>query len=349
MEYNTKILSSDVEGIRAAAEILKKGEVVAIPTETVYGLAANALDSEAVKRIFAAKGRPGDNPLIVHISGKPDIYKYAREVPKAAEILAEAFWPGPVTMVMKKADIIPFETSGGLDTVGIRFPAHKAARAIIEECGFPLAAPSANLSGSPSPTRFSHVMADMNGRIPGAVDGLDCAVGVESTVVCFEGDNDVRILRPGFVSKEDIEALTGIGKVICDRGVTERINEGERVMSPGMKYRHYSPKAAVTLIEGSAEALAEFMENTDGNMGGTIDSKVCAMIFDGDEEVFRGKNYITYGYTSEEQARQVFDCLRRVDDEGYEKVYVRSPRRDGVGLAVYNRLLRAAGFEVILL
>ncbi|MDE7293968.1 MAG: translation factor SUA5, partial [Oscillospiraceae bacterium] len=175
------------------------------------------------------------------------------------------------------------------------------------------------------------------------------AAGAAPTVACCAADNDVRILRPGFVSKEDIEALTGIGKVICDRGVTERINEGERVMSPGMKYRHYSPKAAVTLIEGSAEALAEFMENTDGNMGGTIDSKVCAMIFDGDEEVFRGKNYITYGYTSEEQARQVFDCLRRVDDEGYEKVYVRSPRRDGVGLAVYNRLLRAAGFEVILL
>lgn len=339
MEYNTKILFPNEEGIRAAAELLKKGEVAAIPTETVYGLAANALDREAVKKIFEAKGRPGDNPLIVHISGKPDIYKYAREVPRAAQILAEAFWPGPVTMVMKKADIIPLETSGGLDTVGIRLPAHRAARAIIEACSFPLAAPSANLSGSPSPTKLSHVMTDMNGRIPAAVDGGDCAVGVESTVVCFEGDNDVRILRPGFISKEDIEAVQGIGDVICDRGVTERINEGEQVMSPGMKYRHYSPKAAVTLVEGEAKELAELLDSED--------TSVCAMIFDGDEGVFRGKNYITYGYTPEEQARQLFDCLRRMDEEGYEKVYVRAPKRDGVGLAVYNRLLRAAGFEVI--
>lgn len=334
----TKKFLPDSEGINRAAALLKAGEVVAIPTETVYGLAANALDPTAVEKIFAAKGRPSDNPLIVHISDISHIYKYAETVPEAAVKLAEAFMPGPVTMVLPKADIIPMTTSGGLSTVGIRFPAHKTARALIEACGFPLAAPSANLSGSPSPTRFSHVMSDMNGRIPGAVDGGDCAVGVESTVVSFDGSGCVRILRPGFVSPEDI---MGIGlDVVCDRGVTEEIGQGEKAMSPGMKYRHYSPKANVTLVEGDMQKFCRFMEDKTGD-------RVLAVIFDGDREVFPGKNYITYGNTPEEQARQLFDVLRRLDCEGCKQAYIRTPVREGVGLAVYNRLLRAAGFEVI--
>lgn len=332
----TKILSPDENGIAAAAALLTAGEVVAIPTETVYGLAANALDPAAVEKIFAAKGRPSDNPLIVHISDISHIYKYARAVPMAAVKMAEAFMPGPVTMVLPKADIIPPVTSGGLDTVGIRFPVHKAARAIIDACGFPLAAPSANLSGSPSPTRFSHVMSDMNGRISGAVDGGDCAVGVESTVVSFDDDGSIRILRPGFISPEDI--MEAGFKVICDRGVTEKIVDGERVMSPGMKYKHYSPKANVTLVEGSLPEFIRFMEDK------AVDG-VFAVVFDGD--VFPGKNYITYGRTPEEQARQLFDVLRRLDGIGCKQAYIRTPEKQGVGLAVYNRLLRAAGFEVI--
>ncbi len=339
MQFDTQILSSSDSDIKKAGELLRKGSVVAIPTETVYGLGANALDEEAVRKIFKAKGRPQDNPLIVHIGEFSDIYNYVTDVPENALKLAQRFMPGPLTMVLPKKDIIPNATSGGLDTVGIRLPVNKVARAIINESGCPIAAPSANLSGSPSPTTLEHVVKDMSGRIPAIVDGGHCSVGVESTVVCFDNDGKVRLLRPGFVSFEDICDTVGEDNAVCDIGVTEKISEGEKVLSPGMKYKHYSPKADVVIVEGTAESFRRYVAEHDSD-------GVYAMIFDSDKTDFSSK-YITYGDTSEEQARQLFDVLRRTDELGAVKVYARCPEKSGVGLAVYNRLLRAAGFEVI--
>ncbi|MDD7428445.1 MAG: L-threonylcarbamoyladenylate synthase, partial [Oscillospiraceae bacterium] len=221
--FQTEMLSAEEKDLIKAAELIKQGEVVGFPTETVYGLAGNALDPEAVAKIFAAKGRPADNPLIVHLADFSEITEYAEDIPDSAYKLAEIFCPGPITMVVKKKDIIPDITSGGLDTVGIRVPVHKTAREFIRLCGVPIAAPSANLSGSPSPTSADHVFADMNGRIPAVIDGGNCPVGVESTVVSFEG-NAVRILRPGFVSGEDIKNA-GF-EVLYAKGVTEKIDEG---------------------------------------------------------------------------------------------------------------------------
>ena len=339
MTYDTQMLSSSEEDIEKAAALLREGKVVGIPTETVYGLAADALNSTAVSKIFKAKGRPQDNPLIVHIGEFSDIYKYVTEVPENADKLAKAFWPGSLTMVLPKRDIIPMTTSGGLDTVGIRFPVHPVAREIIRRSGTALAAPSANLSGSPSPTAAMHVYNDMNGRIPAIVDGGDCAVGVESTVVSFDKDGRVRLLRPGFVSLEDIKGVVGEDNAVCAKGVTEKISDGEKVLSPGMKYKHYAPKANVTILCGTIEQFTKYVSAHN-------DDRVCSMIFDSDANGFPFK-YITYGDTSEEQARKLFSVLRSLDDMGTEQVYARCPRQTGVGLAVYNRLLRAAGFEVV--
>ena len=334
--FDTKLLSSDKIDIEYAATLINKGEVVGMPTETVYGLAANALDCDAVKKIFEAKGRPQDNPLIVHISDVNMMDKYVHSVPELAYRIAEKFCPGPITMVLPKRDIIPDVTSAGLDTVGIRIPFHKTARELITACGKPLAAPSANLSGSPSPTAAKHVMDDMNDRIPAVIDGGACAVGVESTVISFENDG-IRLLRPGFVSVEDLE-MFGV-PVFCDKGITEAVSENEKVLSPGMKYKHYSPKANVTIVSGELENFVKFVSEHNGD-------NVYAMIYDNDAVVCPFK-YLTYGNTAEEQAAQVFAQLRRVDEIGAEQVYVRCPVQNGVGFAVYNRLLRSAGFEVV--
>lgn len=336
MLYDTLCLSSSDEDLKKAAILLQNGKVVAIPTETVYGLAGNAFDEGAVEDIFKAKGRPSDNPLIVHISDFDMIRNIAVDIPPIAISLANKFWPGPLTMVLKKSDNIPSITSGGLDTVGVRMPESVVARKIIELCGNPLAAPSANLSGSPSPTTFNHVRDDMMGRIPAIVDGGDCSVGIESTVVAFDGDS-VRILRPGYISLEDI--LTVTDKVEIDKAVLEGITDGEIVASPGMKYKHYSPKAKVLLIESDFESFSEFA--TENNKDGLY-----LLVFD--EDVKRLElPCISYGGTDKEQAKELFAKLRELDNLGAEIVYARAPKKNGVGLAVYNRLIRAAGFEVI--
>lgn len=334
MKYTTKWLKADADGISEAAQWLRRGEVVGIPTETVYGLAADATSEEAVRKIFSAKGRPQDNPLIVHISDLAMLSEYAQEIPDAALRLAEKFWPGPLTMVLKKKPVIPPVTSAGLDTVGIRFPSHPIAREIIRAAGVPLAAPSANLSGSPSPTAAQHVWDDMEGRIPAVVDGGTCDVGVESTVVSFE-DEAVRILRPGLITAEELEAV-GVA-VTIDAGILHPLSESEPVRSPGMKYRHYSPKARIVLVEGTLERFTAYMEQR-------LTSGTYAMVFDKDTYPFR---HLTYGNTGREQAHEIFDKLREFDKLGASVVYVRSPKKKGVGLAVYNRLLRAAGFEVV--
>lgn len=335
MSYETRLLTSSEADIEYAAELIRQGELVGMPTETVYGLAADAENSQAVKRIFEAKGRPQDNPLIVHLGDISQIEEYACDIPDIAYRLAENFCPGPLTMVLPKRDRIPDVTSAGLDTVGIRIPGHKTARALIKASGKAIAAPSANLSGSPSPTTAMHVMKDMEGRIPAVIDGGSCPVGVESTVISFE-DGRIRLLRPGFVSAEE---LSGFGQVIADRHITEAAAEGEQVRSPGMKYKHYSPKANVTIIEGSGE---EYLEYVNSRMG----DGVFAMSFD---SIAAGCRIpcISYGDTSEEQAARLFAVLREFDEMGAKQVYAQCPSPDGVGLAVYNRLLRAAGFEIV--
>lgn len=335
--YKTKILSSKKDDLIYAAELLSAGEVVGIPTETVYGLAADATNNLSVAKIFTAKGRPADNPLIVHLSDISDIELYVKEIPPLAYILAREFCPGPLTMVMKKRDIIPSITSGGLDTVGIRIPYHKIARELIKLSGKPLAAPSANLSGSPSPTQAMHVFHDMNGRVPAIIDGGSCPVGVESTVISFENDG-IRLLRPGFITVEDFENM-GI-TVYRDKGIIEETPFGEKVLSPGMKYKHYSPKANVTIINSDLDNFNEYIKKHNND-------DTYAMIFDYDKGYYPFGNYMTYGNDSKEQAAQLFDVLRRFDEINAKQIYARCPSTEGIGLAVYNRLLRAAGFEVI--
>lgn len=336
MNYLTKMLEPNDVGIEEAAGLLKSGEVVGIPTETVYGLAADATNEEAVKKIFIAKGRPQDNPLIVHISDISTLADYVKDVPDIAYQLAEKFWPGPLTMVLPKKEIIPYTTSGGLDTVGIRFPSNKIAQEIIKTCGKPLAAPSANLSGSPSPTTAKHVFDDMNGRVPAIVDGGACEVGVESTVISFEGDT-VRLLRPGYISIENLKSVTQ--NVVADKGILNKIGEADKVLSPGMKYKHYSPKANVIIVESNLEDFISYVSEHKSE-------NTYAMIFNNDKDNFPFK-YLTYGNSSAEQAHEIFDKLREFDKLGADTVFARSPSKDGVGLAVYNRLLRAAGFEVV--
>ena len=336
MNYITKMLTTSDAGIAEASNLLKAGEVIGIPTETVYGLAADATNEEAVKKIFIAKGRPQDNPLIVHIADLSMMTDYVKDVPAIAYKLAEKFWPGPLTMVLPKKDIIPCITSGGLDTVGIRFPSNKIAQQIIMTCGKPLAAPSANLSGSPSPTTSKHVFDDMNGRVPAIVDGGACEVGVESTVISFEGDV-IRLLRPGYISLEDLKSVTE--NVVADKGILNKIGETDKVLSPGMKYKHYSPKANVIIIESSLDDFVSYVSEH-------VSENTYAMIFDNDKINYPFQ-YLTYGNSSEEQAHEIFDKLREFDKLGADTVFARSPSKDGVGLAVYNRLLRAAGFEVV--
>lgn len=328
----TRVLPFSAENAALAADILRNGGLVGIPTETVYGLAANAFNEQAVSDIFSAKGRPQDNPLIVHISNMDMLPPLVREIPEAAKRLAEAFWGGPLTMIFPKSDLIPDRTSGGLDTVAVRMPASSAARAIIDACGFPIAAPSANLSGSPSPTTAQHVFSDMNGRIPLIIDGGECSCGVESTVICFR-DGGIHILRPGGITAE---MLSEYGSVTVDKAVTAKPAENERVLSPGMKYKHYSPKANVVIVDAHGEAFLDFCNSHVSGKTLAFGAGVA------ETGIFRD-----CGSTPELQAHRLFAMLREADEEGAESVYVEMPEKDGIGLAVYNRLLRAAGFEIV--
>ncbi len=333
---NTVILGTSQDDISFAADLINSGEVVGIPTETVYGLAADATNEEAVRKIFAAKGRPADNPLIVHISDFNMVYDIASEVPELAHKLAEKFWPGPLTMIMPKSDRIPAVTSGGLDTVGIRYPAHPVALALINASKKALAAPSANLSGSPSPTNCARVYEDMRGRIPAIIDGGESDVGVESTVISFEGDG-IRILRPGKISAEDL--LTVTDNVYIDKGVLAQLDVNAVVKSPGMKYKHYSPNAEIILVESDVDAFKRYVSENKN------DDTFC-LLFD-ESEAIEGVKYLAYGITSEEQAHYLFERLREFDEMGAKTVYARCPSKEGVGLAVYNRILRSAGFNLI--
>lgn len=336
----TILLNDNEKDLEYAAGLIKQGDIVAFPTETVYGLGADASNESAVKKIFEAKGRPSDNPLIVHLHDFSEAYKYTSYIPEIAFKTAEKFCPGPVTLVLPKNDKIPYATSGGLDTVGIRIPLHSCARKLIQKSGKPVAAPSANTSGYPSPTSAMHVMRDMNGKIPAVIDGGDSLYGVESTVISFDDENTIRILRPGFITREDL--LSICTNVIIDPAVTEGIKEGQKVMSPGMKYKHYSPSANIALVEGDINKFAEFAKNHNGD-------DIYYLVFNEDFKKLSLKNCIPYGADSIEQAHLIFSKLRQLDEINAERVYVRVPEKKGVGLAVYNRLIRAAAFEVIYL
>lgn len=331
------MLSSSEEDLIKASELLKSGHVVGIPTETVYGLGADATNPKAVREIFRAKGRPMDNPLIVHIANIEDANKIAKDIPKLFFDLAEKFWGGPLTMIVPKKDIIPYETSGGLETVGIRMPSHPVAKRLIELSGVPISAPSANTSGYPSPTTAQHVLHDMNQKISAIVDGGECSVGVESTVISFDDSNTVRILRPGFITPQDLQSVAK--NVLLDKGILSEIDANEKVSSPGMKYKHYSPTADVKILEGSLDSFIEYVSTHNHD-------NVYSLIFENDISKFPFR-YLTYGNSDLEHAQQVFSKLRELDTLGAKTVYIRKPSIDGIGLAVYNRLIRASGFEVI--
>ncbi len=333
----TKQLSDCAADLLEAAQLLKNGQVVGIPTETVYGLAADAKNPDAVRQIFTAKGRPADNPLIVHIAEIQQLPEVSAIQPKLAKTLATHFWPGPMTMILPKSSEIPSVTSGGLDTVGIRMPAHPAARTLILLSGKLLAAPSANRSGYPSPTTASHVYRDMQGKIAAVLDGGACGVGVESTVLTLEGEDSIRILRPGAVTAEMLAEV--VPHVTIDDAVLHQLAQGQIARSPGMKYQHYSPKAKVTLIKGDIVSFASYV-NAKQSAG------VYALVYDG-EEHFLSTPCLTYGIDCQAQAHQVFAKLRELDDLNASHIYVHAPCTNGLGLAVYNRLIRAAGFEVI--
>lgn len=337
MNKVTRILDAEKEyDINEAGELLRSGELVAIPTETVYGLAGNALNPSVAAEIYRVKGRPSDNPLIVHITEMEELAPLVKEIPEAAYRLAEAFWPGPLTIIMKKSELVPKETTGGLDTVAVRMPSHPAARAVIRAAGVPLAAPSANLSGLPSPSAFEHICDDLNGRVAGIMNGGDCEYGLESTVLTLVTEVP-RVLRPGGISVEQLRAV--LGEVDVDPAVLIKPEENARVSSPGMKYKHYAPHADITIVDASLETYAAFVNAQEDAV---------ALCFEG-EEAYLNCKAVTYGkaYDALSQAHELFASLHKLDAIGAKKVFARMPRKAGVGLAVYNRLIRAAGFKVV--
>ena len=335
---NTLFLDFNEDNIRIAGDLIASGQLVAFPTETVYGLGADARNAQAVHSVFDAKGRPADNPLIVHIAASEQIYEIASRVPEIALRLAGAFWPGPLTMVLPKQDSIPMVTSGGLDTVGIRMPSHPVAKALIESSGCPIAAPSANRSGRPSPTTAEHVMADMDGRIAAVLDGGLCEGGVESTVICFDDAETIHILRPGLISAEDLAPYCK--RVYVDPAVYSQIAPDARVASPGMKYKHYAPKAKILPVDApDFEGFVSYVQSHQ-------QENTWCLLYDSDPEI-PGIPCMRYGDTGREQAHYLFLRFRQLDEAGAAVVYVRMPRQSGADLSVYNRLMRAAGFEVI--
>lgn len=335
----TQVLPVNEQSIALAARLLQQGELVALPTETVYGIAADARNGAAVRKIFAAKGRPQDNPLIVHICGMQMLRGIVAEVPPRARKLAAAFWPGPLTMVMPRGEEVSDVTCAGLDTVGVRMPSHPVVQAVIRASGVAFAAPSANLSGKPSPTNAQDTLADMDGRLPLILDGGESAVGVESTVVSVTGEHPV-LLRPGYITKEQMEAVLG-EEVQVSPAILEKLKEGEVARSPGMKYKHYAPKAQVTILQGDFAAYRQYVAQHAG-------PGVWALCFDG-EGAQLPVPYIEYGrdHDGAAQAHHLFAALRELDRNGAQIVYARCPERDGVSMAVYNRLIRAAAFRVV--
>lgn len=343
---NTIISKIDINNIdknelKKQAELLKEGKTVIFPTETVYGLGANALDEDAVKKIYEAKGRPSDNPLIVHIYNKEEVYNLAKGINEKAEIIMEHFWPGPITIILNKKDIVPYKTSGGLETVAIRMPSHSIARAIIKQAGIPIAAPSANISGRPSPTKADHVYEEMNGRVSGIVLGGDSNFGLESTVLDVTTETPM-ILRPGSITKEDLEKV--IGEVLIDPSLAKK-EDNDKAKAPGMKYTHYSPDADVYIVSGDEHATIEKInslaeENEDKGL------KTGVMCLEKNKHHYKGE-VLSLGNSLEEVGSNLFDALRQMDKMNVDIVYSEEFPTDGVGQAIMNRLLKSAGYKTI--
>ena len=331
-----RLTAADVE--RAAA-ILARGGLLGIPTETVYGLGANGLDPEAVTHIFEAKGRPQDNPLILHVPSAEWLARYCADIPAAAYTLAERFWPGPLTMILRRKPVVPDVVTAGLNTVGMRCPAHPVCRAIIAAAGVPVAAPSGNTSGRPSPTNMADMLEDMDGKIDGIVDGGPCSVGVESTIIDLT-EAPPRLLRPGGVTLEELR--DALGEVAVDPAVTRLMGEGERPRAPGMKYRHYAPKAPVTVVKGDAAATAAYIQ-------ARLKAGEGVVCFDEFAGLYAGHQVERLGPADDKaaQARNVFDALRAFDGTGVTAIWSQCPDEAGLGLAVSNRLGKAAGFHII--
>ena len=329
----------DTNAVAEAAAILRRGGLLGIPTETVYGLGADALNEDAVRRIFEAKGRPQDNPLIIHVPSADWLERYCQNVPAAAYRLAEKFWPGPLTMILPRREIVPLRTTGGLETVGVRCPNHPATLAIIEAAGVPIAAPSGNTSGRPSPTTAQHMMDDMAGKIDGIVDGGPCAVGVESTIIDLTV-TPPRLLRPGGITPEQL--ISVLGDLVIDKAVTAQIDKDAVVKAPGMKYRHYAPKAPVTVVRGDPAQTAAYIAQHIGEKTGV-------MCFDEYRDCFPGCVVGCFGSENDlgTQAREVFDRLRAFDDTDVRQIWAQCPSDEGLGLAVANRIKKAAGFSVV--
>ena len=337
---NTQLLSAlDDQTPAIAAELIRRGELVAIPTETVYGLGADGLNESAVAKIFEAKGRPQDNPLILHIWDAEQMEQFCHDIPKAAYNLAKAFWPGPLTMVLPARQIVPRRTTGGLNTVALRCPDNAVTREIIRLSGVPIAAPSANLSGKPSTTTAQHVLHDHNGRIAAVVDGGSCRVGVESTIVDLTEDRP-RLLRPGGITPEQLIAV--LGDLVVDKAVTAQIDKDAVVKAPGMKYRHYAPAEPVVIVAGSRGKAAAYIHR-HFNPGDRV------LCFEEELPLYADCAPLSYGREADANTLSagLFAALRELDDPAIHQVYARCPVGGGVAYAVQNRLKKAAAFHIV--
>ena len=334
----------DMPVIEEAGRIIREGGLVAFPTETVYGLGGDALNPGSSRKIYEAKGRPSDNPLIVHIAEFEDIYKIAQSVPEAAKALAGKYWPGPLTMIFKRLSIVPKETTGGLDTVAVRFPSHPVAKLFIKASGGFVAAPSANISGRPSPTTGSHVKADMDGRIDMIIDSGACDIGLESTIIDFTGDVPM-MLRPGYVTPKMVEEIAG--HIDLDPAVFGNCETSQAPRAPGMKYRHYAPKGTITIVSGEKENVIGYIRKmTEENSGKRTGVLSCTS----DVDCFGAAHFVgDIGSLSDEKeiASRLYDMLRRCDEENIEVIYSEEFNTPQLGLAIMNRLIKAAGSNII--
>ena len=332
---------TDPGAAETAAELIRRGELVALPTETVYGLGADGLNPAAVAKIFLAKGRPQDNPLILHVSEPSELETYCKDIPDSAWLLAERFWPGPLTMVLPARDVVPRSTTAGLDSVAVRCPQTEITREIIRLAGVPIAAPSANLSGKPSTTSAEHVLHDYgaDGPLAAIVDAGPCRVGVESTIVSLLGERP-RLLRPGGVGPEALREV--LGRLEVDPAVTGLISNDAVVRAPGMKYKHYAPKAQVIVVEGSGEAAARYIRPR-------LDEAAAVLCFSEELPLYEGCRALAYGSQADPGTLSagLFAALRDLDRDDVSTVYARCPTGGGVACAVRNRLLKAAGFQSV--
>lgn len=341
----TDIENIDMDVIKLASNILKKGEMVAFPTETVYGLGADALDEAASKKIYEAKGRPSDNPLIVHVANISQVERLTDYIPDTAKKLMEAFWPGPLTIVFKKSKIVPDGTTGGLDTVAVRMPNHKVALKLIEYSDVMIAAPSANTSGRPSPTLAEHVMDDLNGKISMVIDGGKVGIGIESTIVDVTEEIPM-ILRPGFISKKMLEEV--VGKVEIDKAILGPISEEIKPKAPGMKYRHYAPKAEFVMYRGSKENVSRII-NEETKKFIEEGKKVGVIVSEETRELYEYGDVVVIGSRQDAItiSRNLYGVLRDFDDKNVDVILGETYDDDGLGVAIMNRMLKAAGYRVL--